>query len=77
MDMGLKEARTEILEVEAHGDTAIEVSKYILHGKGGAELDAASSSSSGSERMGSGSCTGTSLAAANLLRDGAPSRNQL
>lgn len=40
MDAGIKEARIRIREVEAHGDTAIEVSDYTLHGEGGAELDA-------------------------------------
>jgi uncharacterized protein (TIGR02246 family) len=40
MDSGIKEARLETLEVEAHGDTAIEVSKYTLHGEGGQQLDA-------------------------------------
>jgi uncharacterized protein (TIGR02246 family) len=40
IDAGIKEARIEIVEVEAHGDTAIEVSKYTLHGEGGVELDA-------------------------------------
>ena len=43
MDMGIRNARIDILEVEQHGDTAIEVSKYTLsdandqvmdHGKG-------------------------------------------
>ena len=40
MDMGLTEARIETLEVEAHGDTAIEVSKYTLHVQGGQQADA-------------------------------------
>ena len=40
MDMGIASARIEILEVEGHGDTAIEVSKYTLHAQGGEELDA-------------------------------------
>jgi uncharacterized protein (TIGR02246 family) len=39
LDMGIKEAKLEIVEVEGHGDTAIEVSKYTLHGEGGQELD--------------------------------------
>jgi hypothetical protein len=30
MDMGIKEARLKILEVEGHGDTAIEVSTFTL-----------------------------------------------
>ena len=40
MDMGIAAAKIEILEVEGHGDTAIEVSKYTLHAKDGSELDA-------------------------------------
>jgi uncharacterized protein (TIGR02246 family) len=40
MDAGIKEATIETLEVEPHGDTAIEVSKYTLHAEGGQELDA-------------------------------------
>jgi len=36
---GIKEARLETLEVESHGDTAIEVGKYTLYGEGGQELD--------------------------------------
>ena len=40
MDMGIAAAKIEILEVEGHGDTAIEVSKYTLHAQGGEELDA-------------------------------------
>jgi uncharacterized protein (TIGR02246 family) len=39
MDMGIQEARLEIVEVEAHGDTAIEVSTFTLHGEGGQLLD--------------------------------------
>jgi uncharacterized protein (TIGR02246 family) len=39
MDMGIKEAKLEIVEVEAHGDTAIEVSTFTLHGEGGQVLD--------------------------------------
>ena len=39
MDMGIKEAQIEILEVEAHGDTATEVSKFALLGEGGQVLD--------------------------------------
>jgi len=30
MDMGIKEAQLEILKVEAHGDTAIEISTFTL-----------------------------------------------
>ena len=40
MDMGIASAKIEIIEVEGHGDTAIEVSKYTLHAQGGEELDA-------------------------------------
>jgi uncharacterized protein (TIGR02246 family) len=39
MDMGIKEAKLEIVEVEDHGDTAIEVSKYTLQGDEGQVLD--------------------------------------
>ena len=39
MDMGIKAAKLEIVEVEGHGDTAIEVSKYTLYGEGGQVLD--------------------------------------
>ena len=39
MDMGIKSAQMEIDEVEAHGDTAIEVSTYTLRGEGGQALD--------------------------------------
>jgi uncharacterized protein (TIGR02246 family) len=39
MDMGIKEAKIEIVEVEGHGDTAIEVSTFTLHGEGGQVLD--------------------------------------
>ena len=39
MDMGIKEAKLEIVEVEGHGDTAIEVSKYTLKGEAGQVLD--------------------------------------
>jgi len=38
MDMGIQSAQLEIVEVEGHGDTAIEVSKYTL-GAGGQVLD--------------------------------------
>ena len=40
MDAGIASAKIEILEVEGHGDTAIEVSKYALYAQDGAELDA-------------------------------------
>jgi uncharacterized protein (TIGR02246 family) len=39
MDMGIKEAKLETVEVEGHGDTAIEVSTFTLHGAGGDALD--------------------------------------
>jgi len=39
MDMGIKGATLEIVEVEGHGDTAIEVGKYTLQGEGGQALD--------------------------------------
>ena len=39
MDMGIKEAKLEIVEVEGHGDTAIEVSKFTLQGEGGQVLN--------------------------------------
>ena len=39
MDMGIKEAKLEILEVEGHGDTAIEVSTFTLLGEEGQVLD--------------------------------------
>jgi uncharacterized protein (TIGR02246 family) len=40
MDAGIASAKIEVFEVEGHGDTAIEVSKYTLHAQGGEELDA-------------------------------------
>jgi uncharacterized protein (TIGR02246 family) len=39
MDMGIQSAQLEIVEVEGHGDTAIEVSRYTLCGEGGQVLD--------------------------------------
>jgi uncharacterized protein (TIGR02246 family) len=39
MDMGIKEAKLEIVEAEDHGDTATEVSKFTLYGEGGQVLD--------------------------------------
>lgn len=38
-DMGIKGLKLEIVEVEGTGDTAIEVSKYTIHGEEGQELD--------------------------------------
>jgi uncharacterized protein (TIGR02246 family) len=39
MDMGIKQAKLETGEVEAHGDTAIEVSTFTLRGGDGQLLD--------------------------------------
>jgi ketosteroid isomerase-like protein len=39
MDMGIKGAKLEIGEVEDHGETAIEVSKFTLSGEEGQVLD--------------------------------------
>lgn len=39
MDMGIKSAQIETGEVDAHGDTAIEVSKFKLYGAEGQVLD--------------------------------------
>jgi uncharacterized protein (TIGR02246 family) len=39
MDMGIKEAKLEIVEVEGHGDTATEISTFTLYGAGGEVLD--------------------------------------
>ena len=39
MDMGVKSANLETIEVEDHGDTAIEVGRYRLHGTADALLD--------------------------------------
>ena len=39
MDMGIQEALVETVEVEGHGETVIEVSRYTLQGEGGAVLD--------------------------------------
>jgi uncharacterized protein (TIGR02246 family) len=38
-DAGIKAAKLETLEAEAHGDTAIEVGRYVLYGGGGQQLD--------------------------------------
>ena len=40
MDMGIKAAKLETVEVEGHGDTAIEVGKFALEGDEGQVLDA-------------------------------------
>jgi ketosteroid isomerase-like protein len=39
MDMGIKSARLETVEMESHGDTAHEVGKYSLHGEGAQLMD--------------------------------------
>jgi uncharacterized protein (TIGR02246 family) len=39
MDAGIQEAELKIDEVEDHGDTAIELSKYVLRGGEGQQLD--------------------------------------
>lgn len=39
MDMGVKEATLETLEVEGHGDTAHEVGRYTLRAAGGQVAD--------------------------------------
>jgi uncharacterized protein (TIGR02246 family) len=38
-DMGIKGIKLKAVEVESLGDTAIEVSKYTVHGEEGQELD--------------------------------------
>jgi uncharacterized protein (TIGR02246 family) len=39
MGMGLRTAKLETVELEAHGETAVEVGKYALGGDGGQTLD--------------------------------------
>ena len=39
MDMGLKSATLETVEVEGHGDTAIEIGRYTLSAGDGQEVD--------------------------------------
>jgi uncharacterized protein (TIGR02246 family) len=39
MDMGIKAARLDTVEVEEHGDTAIELGHYLLSGEGGQRID--------------------------------------
>ena len=39
MDMGIRRAELEIVEVEDHGKTAIEVSRFALYAEGGAVAD--------------------------------------
>jgi len=39
MGMGIRTAKLETVELEAHGETAVEVGKYALGGDGGQTLD--------------------------------------
>jgi uncharacterized protein (TIGR02246 family) len=39
LDMGIKTAKLDIVEVEDHGNTAIEISTYTLQGEGDQVLD--------------------------------------
>ena len=39
IDMGIKEINLEIIEVDGHGNTAIEISKYTLRGDGEQVID--------------------------------------
>jgi ketosteroid isomerase-like protein len=39
MDMGVKEAKLDIVEVEGQGDAVIEVGRYRLSGAGGEMMD--------------------------------------
>ena len=39
IEMGIKSLKIDILEIEQHGDTAIEMSKYTLGGADGEMLD--------------------------------------
>ncbi len=39
LDMGIKSATIETVELETHGDTAINVGKYTMQGEGGQTLD--------------------------------------
>lgn len=39
MDTGIKAITLKTVEAEGHGDTAIEVGKYTLHGEEGQQLD--------------------------------------
>ena len=68
-DMGLKEAVLETLELEVHGETAIETGHYTLKADGGAVADrGVNTSSSGRMTAVRGSCTRTSGTRANLPR---------
>jgi ketosteroid isomerase-like protein len=39
MDMGIKTAKLETIELEGQGDAALEVGKYTLSGEGGMVID--------------------------------------
>jgi ketosteroid isomerase-like protein len=39
MDMGIKSAKLETVELDGQGDAAFEVGRYSLAGEGGAEID--------------------------------------
>ena len=39
LDMGVKEIKLDIVELEGHGDTAIETSTYTLYDESGQQLD--------------------------------------
>ena len=39
LDMGVKEIKLDIVELEGHGDTAIETSNYTLYDESGQQLD--------------------------------------
>lgn len=39
MDMGIKQAKPEIVEVEHHGNAAIKVNPYRLSGEGNQVMD--------------------------------------
>ena len=39
MEMGIRTARLETVELDAYGETAVEVGKYALGGEGGETLD--------------------------------------
>ena len=55
LDMGLKEAVLETLEVEAHGDTAIEMGQYRLLIEGGTVADSGKTMNRNSQSRG-GQC---------------------
>jgi ketosteroid isomerase-like protein len=39
MNMGIKQVKLETVELEGHGDTAIEVGQYVLSGEKGQVMD--------------------------------------